>query len=492
VSFQEILSALILGFNHFVLVYFLVLYLTYGMLLCISFSTILSHMREWEWEWEWEGGGTLQSSNLLLPISIVAPAYNEEKTVVQSVRALMALEYPNYEVIVVNDGSRDATVERLVEAFEMYEVAPSIKRDLPNREVRALYVSRLHDNLLLVDKENGGKSDALNAGINVATCPLVCAIDADTLIERDALRRLVRPFLLAPERVVAVGASIRIANGCEVDRGRIVRTALSDNPIPVFQVVEYLRAFLFGRSAWNHLGGHLIISGALGLFRKEAMVEVGGYATDTVGEDMEIVTRLHRHYREAKKDYEVCFIPDPAGWTEAPENLTILARQRDRWQRGLLETLTRHAPMILNPRYGLVGMFTMPFFVFIEAMAPLVETVGLAMFAVALFAGIVDLGFAVLFFLVAFGLGVLLSVTSLALEEISFHRYPRPGDLWRLVGYAVLENFGYRQLTAWWRLKGIWNFLRGKKSWGKMERKGFTAAGTPGARPRGAPRKGPG
>lgn len=472
-TFLDILAAIVLGFNYAVVAYFLLIYGTYAVLVFLSFFNLLSHMREWEWQWKWEGGGKLLSSNLMVPISIVAPAYNEEKTIVQSLRALMALEYPSYEVVVVNDGSKDATVRAVIDAFDMYEIAQSTKRDLPSREVRALYTSRVYPNLLLVDKVNGGKSDALNAGISIATSPLVLCIDADTLIEPDALRRMVRPFLADPKRVIAVGATLRIANGCEVDRGRITKTALADNPIPVFQVIEYLRAFLFGRIAWNALGGHLIISGALGLFRKDAVIRVGGYATDTVGEDMELVTRMHRYHLEQKLPYKVEFIPDPAGWTEAPESLSVLSRQRDRWQRGLLDTLWRHARMFLNPRYGWVGMFTMPFFVFVEAMAPLIEMAGLLVFAIALVMGAVDAEFAMLFFIVAFGLGVLLSLSSLALEEISFHRYPKASDVWRLVGFALLENFGYRQMTAWWRIKGTWSFLRGRKQWGKMERKGF-------------------
>jgi cellulose synthase/poly-beta-1,6-N-acetylglucosamine synthase-like glycosyltransferase len=465
---------LVIAFNYFVLFYFLAMNTAYGLLLLRSFFGMLSHLREWTGAVE--GSDELLTSDLTLPISIIAPAYNEEKTVVQSVRALLSLHYPAYEVILVNDGSKDGTLAALVEQFDMYEIFQAVKRDLDSKPVRGIYASRLHENLVVVDKENGGKSDALNAGINVATSPLVCVIDADTLIEPDALLRIARPFLTDPEHTLAVGGTIRIANGCEVDRGRIVRVGLARSRLAVFQVVEYLRAFLFGRLSWNYFGGNLIISGALGLFRKASIVQVGGYATDTVGEDMEVVARLHRWHHEHKVPYAIRFIPDPIAWTEAPESARVLSRQRDRWQRGLLDTLTRHARMILNPRYGWVGMFGMPFFVFVEAMAPVVEIFGLGIFIASVAAGVVDYWFAGVFLLIAFGLGVLLSVTSLVLEEISFHRYPRAQDVWRLVLFAVLENFGYRQMTSWWRLKGLWGFLRGKKQWGRMERKGFAAA----------------
>lgn len=470
----EVGIALLVAFNHAVFAYFLLLHGSYGVLLLRSFFAVRAHLREWSAQGEVDA--RLMASDLVLPISIIAPAYNEERTVVESVRALLALEYPAFEVILVNDGSKDATLARLLEAFDMYEIFQAVKQDLRSQEIRGVYVSRTHENLVVVDKVNGGKADALNAGINVATSPLVCAIDADTLVEPDALLRIVRPFLLEPERVVAAGGTIRIVNGCRVERGRIVGIGLARSPVAVFQVVEYLRAFLFGRISFNVLGGHLIISGAFGLFRKDALVKVGGYATDTVGEDMEIVTRLHRWHRERGIDYAVEFVPDPIGWTEAPESLQVLGRQRDRWQRGLLDTLVRHRRMLFNPRYGAVGMLTMPFFTFVEALSPLVELAGLAVFAGSLAVGAVDAAFAAMFLLVAFGLGVLLSVSSLLLEELSFHRYPRWRQVARLLAYAALENFGYRQLVAWWRVRGTINYLRGKKQWGRMERIGFGTA----------------
>jgi cellulose synthase/poly-beta-1,6-N-acetylglucosamine synthase-like glycosyltransferase len=334
---------------------------------------------------------------------------------------------------------------------------------------------------VVVDKENGGKADALNAALNLSTGELVCAMDADTLIEPDALQRMVRPFLYSDD-VVAAGGTIRIVNASDVRGGRVVRTRTPRDPIPGIQVVEYLRAFLFGRLGWNRLGGTLIISGAFGLFRRDAVVAAGGYVHDTVGEDMELVLRLRRRGYEGHGSSRVAFIPDPVAWTEAPETLRVLGRQRDRWQRGLADVLWRHRRVLLNPRYGAMGLVAYPYFVFVELFAPVVEAIGIAGLLLGLSLGAVDTSFAIMFFLAAYGLGAVLTVLTLALEEASFHRYDRFVDRVLLIGWALVENLGYRQLTVVWRLQGLYRYLRGRTDWGKMERKGFApAAGKPGS-----------
>jgi cellulose synthase/poly-beta-1,6-N-acetylglucosamine synthase-like glycosyltransferase len=331
----------------------------------------------------------------------------------------------------------------------------------------------------VADKVNGGKADALNAGLNLATGELVCAIDADTLIEPDALQRLVRPFLRS-EGVVAAGGTIRIANQAVVKGGRVVQARAPRRPLPGFQVVEYLRAFLFGRLGWNRLGGNLIISGAFGLFRRDAMLGAGGYLHDTVGEDMEMVLRLRRLGYERGGPRRIEFVPDPVAWTEAPETLRVLGRQRDRWHRGLADVLWRHRGVMLNPRYGAMGMVVFPYFVLVELLAPLVEALGLAGMALGLAMGAVDWPFAALFFLAAYALGAVLTAFTLVLEELTFHRYDRMRDRALLVVWALFENLGYRQATVVWRLQGLWKYLRGRRDWGAMERRGFgTAPSTP-------------
>jgi cellulose synthase/poly-beta-1,6-N-acetylglucosamine synthase-like glycosyltransferase len=345
--------------------------------------------------------------------------------------------------------------------------------------VRGIYRSTLPEyrNLVVVDKENGGKADALNAGINVAQHPYVCSIDADSLLEDDALQKVMKPFL-EDETVIAAGGIVRIANGCEVMNGRVVRVGLSSKLLPIFQVVEYFRAFLSGRMAWHGVNGLLIISGAFGMFRRADLIEAGGYNHETVGEDMELVVRLHRYNRERKKPYRIAFVPDPVCWTEVPETARILSRQRNRWQRGLLDTMLIHARMLFNPRYGIVGVAAMPYFFLVELLGPVIELAGYVVMVLMLALGILDLQMAVLFFVVALLYGVMFSVGSVLLEEISFQRYPNPKDIAVLLSFGVLENFGYRQLTVWWRIRGFLDYIRGRHVWEAMPRKGFEPART--------------
>ena len=412
------------------------------------------------------------------PITLIAPAFNEEATCVEATRALLTLRYPDYEILVVNDGSRDGTLARLTEAFALAPAVRAPMAPIPTRPVRAVLRSAVHANLWVIDKENGGKADALNAGLDYARTPLFCALDADSLLEPDALARVVRPFL-EDKDTVAVGGIIRIANGCTVEHGSVTRVRLPRALLARFQVLEYLRAFLSGRMAWAALDATLIISGAFGLFRRSIVVEAGGFATDTVGEDMELVVRLHRLCRERGLPYRITFVPDPAAWTECPETLRVLGRQRDRWQRGLSETLTRHRRMLFRHRYGRIGLLAYPFFFLFEMLGPAVEAAGYVAFVVMLLLGRGAGPYAWIFLLVSLGLGVAQSVAAVALEEMSFRRYPRLRDVLALFGLALAENFGYRQLSTWWRMKGMYSALRGTKGWGTMTRKGFAARTSP-------------
>jgi cellulose synthase/poly-beta-1,6-N-acetylglucosamine synthase-like glycosyltransferase len=416
----------------------------------------------------------LLSSTLSPTISILAPAYNEEATIEISLRALLALHYPSLEVIVISDGSKDKTVQVLIEKFDLVPVKTIYERKIETKPVRTLYRSSTYPGLVVVDKENGGKADALNVGLSFARGDLVCAMDADTLIEQDGLQRMVRPFLYATD-VVATGGTIRVVNGSQVKHGRVEKTAVPTNLLAGVQVVEYLRAFLFGRLGWNRLGGNIIISGAFGLFQREAVLNAGGYLHDTVGEDMELVVRLKRLSYENGGPGKIAFVPDPVAWTEVPESTKVLGRQRDRWHRGLADVLWRHRRMLLNPRYGVTGLVVYPYYAFVELLAPVIEAIGLLGLALGLIFGVVDWTFAGLFYLTAYGLGTALTAFTLILEDLSFHRYNSFRDRALLFGWAMLENMGYRQLTVWWRLRGLWKFVLGRKDWGAMERKGFQA-----------------
>jgi cellulose synthase/poly-beta-1,6-N-acetylglucosamine synthase-like glycosyltransferase len=469
---NEILSGVVvqfLGKGQFaVLLFFLAVNSWYLILLVSSLLELKRHMLLITDE----SRHLLLSSTLSPTISILAPAYNEEATIETSLRALLALQYPNLEVIVVSDGSKDRTVQVLVDSFDLVPVKTIYEQRVKTKPVRSLYRSSTYPSLVVVDKDNGGKADALNVGLSFARGELVCAMDADTLIEADGLQRMVRPFLYATD-VVATGGTIRVVNGSEVKFGRVVKTAVPTNMLAGIQVVEYLRAFLFGRLGWNRLGGNIIISGAFGLFQREAVLSAGGYLHDTVGEDMELVLRLKRLSYERGGAGRIAFVPDPVAWTEVPESTKVLGRQRDRWHRGLADVLWRHRGMLFNPRYGVTGLFVFPYYAFVELLAPVIEAVGLVALVLGLLFGMVDWSFAGLFYLTAYGLGTALTAFTLILEDLSFHRYDTFRDRALLFWWALLENLGYRQLTVYWRLRGLWKFLRGRKEWGAMERKGF-------------------
>jgi cellulose synthase/poly-beta-1,6-N-acetylglucosamine synthase-like glycosyltransferase len=465
---------LLVGGQFVVIAYFLVVNGWYMLLLISSLLEMRRHMVLIADE----SRHLLLSSTLSPTISILAPAFNEEATIEGSLRALLALQYPNLELIVISDGSKDNTIQVLIERFDLVPVKTIYEQRIQTKPVRSLYRSSTYPALVVVDKENGGKADALNVGLSFAKGELVCAMDADTLIEADGLQRMVRPFLYATD-VVATGGTIRVVNGSEVKFGRVVRTRVPTHALAGIQVVEYLRAFLFGRLGWNRLGGNIIISGAFGLFRRESVVSAGGYLHDTVGEDMELVLRLKRLSYERGGPGRIAFVPDPVAWTEVPETLKVLGRQRDRWHRGLADVLWRHRRMAFNPRYGVTGVVVYPYYAFVELLAPVFEAVGLISLAVGLFLGIVDWNFAALFYLTAYGLGTALTAFTLILEDISFHRYDTFRDRILLLSWALLENFGYRQITVYWRLRGLWKFLRGKKDWGTMERKGFKPLAAP-------------
>jgi cellulose synthase/poly-beta-1,6-N-acetylglucosamine synthase-like glycosyltransferase len=415
------------------------------------------------------------TSSAVPRVSILVPAYNESVSIVDSVRSLLTLQYPYYEVVLVNDGSTDDTLEELKAAYDLYEVPPAVMRRLRTERVRGYYRSRTWTKLLVVDKINGGKADSLNVGLDAARFPFVLACDADTLIEPDALLRLARPFLF-DEKIAAVGGTIRVVNSCRVEDGRVTDARVDTRWLSGIQTVEYLRAFLFGRLGWNLLGGNLIVSGAFGLFRREYLTEILGYATSTVTEDFELIVRLQRHLREKAIHARVVFIPDPVAWTEVPVSIAVLGRQRERWHRGLIATMVTHRRLIFNPRYGATGLIAMPYYFFAELLAPLVEAVGLILTVFGTFFGLLAPAYAIAFFVVAYLYGTVLSLAAILMEEVSFNRYRHHRDMWRLLAFAFIEPFGYRQITVWFRLKAFWRYFRGDQSWGRMNREGFSTS----------------
>lgn len=407
------------------------------------------------------------------PISVLAPAYNEGVTIVESVTSLLALHYPQLEVVVINDGSSDDTLERLIGHFKLSPVERHFECTVQHAPIRAIYASDRISNLIVVDKANGGKSDALNAGINVARSPLVCSIDADSILEADALLRAVRPFIERPDEVIAVGGTIRLANGSVVDGGRVLKVRMPANFLALVQIMEYLRAFLMARLALSKMQVLTVISGAFGLFRRRLVLEVGGYSHGTVGEDMELVVKLHRFMRDHKRTYRVEFIPEPVCWTEAPEDTTILGRQRARWERGSLETFFKHKDMLFNPRYGRIGFLGFGQVFVVDVLGPVIEVIGYVLVPILWAVGLLSIDYLLAYLAVTFTFGIFISVATLILEEMELRRFPRARDLVILTSIAILENFGYRQLSNFWRVRGFWQFLRKQQGWGVMTRKGF-------------------
>jgi poly-beta-1,6-N-acetyl-D-glucosamine synthase len=418
---------------------------------------------------------SLVLSSLSPRISIIAPAFNESKSIIDNIRTLLSLYYNNFEVIIVNDGSTDDTFSKVREAFELVKVNYFFDYRIPCERIRGVYKSDnpSYNRLTVIDKNNGGKADSLNAGINITRSELIVTIDSDSIIESDSILKLVKPFLEEKEKkVIGTGGVIRIINSCEIERGHIREIHLPGTILPRMQVLEYTRAFLLGRMAWSHLDGLMIISGAMGMFDRETVINAGGYSIDTVGEDMELVLRMRRFKAEKKEKYELTYIPDPLCWTEVPSDLRSLRKQRTRWTRGLVESLWRHRRIMLNPKYGKLGILGYPYWLFIEWLSPLIAFAGMLYTLFLAFAGKLNLPFFLLLFIFVYTFAVSLSVWAVLFEEITFHKYTKKRDVLRLLASSLVEPFFY-PVHAFFAVKGNLEALRGKKGWGTATRKGF-------------------
>lgn len=468
----EVVRQILYAADSAIFAYFIALNSSYLVLIVLAGFEFGRHLRRSSFA----GADDMFRSPLTLPVTVIVPAHNEGPGIVPSVQAMTSLRYPRYEVVVVDDGSSDDTFEQLREHFDLVEVPRVVPGEVPyTSQVLSVHVARANpETLTVVRKTNGGKSDALNVGINLARHPLVCMVDADSVLDPDALLSVAKPFGDDPLRVAACGGVVRIANGCKVVGGRVVDVRMPRRWLVRVQVVEYLRAFLMGRTGWSRLGGLVVISGAFGVFRRDLVVKIGGMAHDTVGEDAELVVRLHHYLRERGEDYRVIFAAEPVSWSEAPSSLRVLGRQRRRWHRGIAEILSKHRRMVLNPRYGRIGLLALPYYVAFELLAPFIELAALVLVPLGLWADAINLDFAWRFALVAYGYGLLVTLVSLFIEEISFHRYPRWTDLLRGVVAAIIENFGYRQILAVWQVAGAAHAWRGRPAvWGVMQRQGF-------------------
>lgn len=459
-------------FNYLVLGYYTAVSLIYLALLLLAVWHIVHHLLRLSY-------GTYQEmmhSSVAPPISVVIAAYNEESTIVDSIKSLLLLNYPDFEVVVANDGSTDATLKNLIDGFNLKKTNIVYRAHLTTAQVNAFYVNPDEPRLIVVDKAHAGKADSLNVGINVSRAPYFCSVDADSILERDALLRLMRPIVEDPELVRATGGIVRIVNGSVVKNGRLVEVRLPKDSLSRLQVVEYIRSFLFGRAGLSALNSLLIISGTFSMFHKRTVQAAGGYLLNTVTEDMELVVRLHKHLRETGQKYKINFVPDPICWTEAPKDLDMLKRQRRRWHLGLAESIYAYRKMLFNPVYGIVGWFALPYQLFVELLGPVVEVVGYFVVTVSFLLGIINFEFFMLFLVMAILVGIFFSTGAILLEEMTYRRYPKIKDLFILLAFGVIENFGYRQLLSLWRAQAIFKFFFSKdKKWEVVEKRGFAS-----------------
>lgn len=456
--------------NTTLFLYYLASNVIYLFLLVVALTTSLAHHRR------------LSSIRLVRvkdspftkPITLLVPAHNEEKSIIASARSLLALEYPELEVIIINDGSADGTLGALQEHFALRLANLLYLAEIPTAPVRAVYISPREPRLVVVDKEPGGsKADALNAGLNAASSPYVCVVDADSILEPDALLRIMVQILSDPKHIVASGGIVRVVNGSRVEGGRLRRVRLPRGSFEVLQVIEYLRAFLIGREAWARFNLLPLISGAFGVFRQEVVKAVGGFRASAIGEDFDLVARMHRHLMDTGGKYRIAFVPDPVCWTEVPADVRSLGRQRARWQKGLIDVLWPNRDMLFRRRYGLFGAVALPYLWVFEFFAPFIELTGYSTIFIALVLGRLSHAFFAEFLIFGYLFAAMISVGAVLQEEVTYRRYNDWKDVARLIVYCFLEQIPYRQLQLYWRLQGTWQYFRGDVSWRPMKRVGF-------------------
>ena len=472
---MTILSIFFDIFNNIFLSYATALFLAYlliGILSTYELSAYIKKNKHFRYS-------TIRSYKVLPSVSIIAPSYNEEENIVDNIRSLLSLQYPKLEVIIVNDGSTDNSIEKVIKHYNLVKVNYAFNETIKTEKIKAIYKStnNAYSNLIFIDKDNGGKADALNAGINMSRSELFLAIDVDCIIEHDAILRMVKPFLEEDKKqVIASGGVIRVANSCEVKDGRIAKVNYPKNIWAKFQVLEYFRAFTLGRMAWSKINGLLIISGAFGLFDKKIVQAVGGYDTTTVGEDLELIVRMRKYmHRVLKKKYKIAFIPDPLCWTEVPSNVKMLARQRNRWTRGSIDTIIKHKSMFLNPKYGRIGLISFPYWVIFEWFAPILETIGLIYLIFALSLGMVN--YQIFMFLLLFVFSFSLAFSSFAVfyETYLFNKYKGSKFLFKAIFIAMIEMIVFHPMNVYFALKGNYDFFikHNRKGWGEMKRTAF-------------------
>lgn len=410
------------------------------------------------------------ANDYYVPVSILVPAHNEEVTIEATVRSLLTLDYRLYEIVVVDDGSTDDTAQVLQDAFHMVQVDRPIHRRVRCRPAVAVYETQTEKvPIVLVRKENGGKADALNMGINVARYPYFLCLDADSVLQYDSLEKIVRPVLEDPN-VVAVGGTVRPCNGAEIENGRVVRYRMPRKLLPCMQVLEYDRSFLASRILFDRFNGNIIISGAFGLFLKSVVIDAGGYDNTTMGEDMELVVKLHVYCRENNRPYRIRYVTDAVCWTQVPEHMGDLCKQRRRWHIGLFQSMMKYRNILANPKYGAVSFVSYFYFLFYELFSPYIEVFGVLTTLLAFAVDLINVPFMVLFFGIYVAYTAILSLTAFfaRIHTIDLKLYP--SDLVKAVGLCAVEVSCLRFVMAWVRMSALIGYRKKKDTWGRIQR----------------------
>lgn len=460
---MDILKEIVLFVNNFFLIY-IILYGSFMFLSVVSgsISFYFSSRRK-------KLKNTIER-DYYIPISILVPAHNEAVTILNSIDSLLNLDYRLYEIIIIDDGSTDETLDKLKKHYDLVEVNKVIRAKLKTKNIKRYYESKKTNKILVIEKENGGKADSLNAGINAATNPYVVTIDADTILDKNSLTELAK-LVMEDNEVIAAGGVIRLSNELEIKDGKIIRRRLPNNPLEVIQCLEYDRTFLAGRTVFDLYNGNLIISGAFGLFKKQLLLNINGYKTNTIGEDMELVLRLHDYCRSNKINYKIKYANEATCYTQAPSNLKDLKKQRKRWHKGLMQSLSAHMNMLFNPKFGLVGTLSFIYYLVYELLAPITETIGLVFIILAYCLEIINIKFMLMYLLIYVLLCTIFTITSFFnraytnINDITMKEY------FKVIFYSLIENFGFRQLVNIYRLEAFFSRGKNKLNWGSIERK---------------------
>lgn len=408
------------------------------------------------------------------PITIILPAYNESVTIIDSIESTLATHYPNVEMIVVNDGSTDNTFSKVKDYFDLQPIAHHLneRNQLSHAKIRDVYVSRKDSRLRVIDKENGGKADAHNAAINLSNSPIICLIDADSILAPDAINKAVVPLIDDP-KTVAVGGAVRVANSCSIRNGIISKINLSKRFIVQIQILEYMRVFLLAKIAWNHFNTLPIISGAFGLFRRDFAIKVGGFCVGSVGEDYDITLKLHKYIYDSNVDYKIDYVPTAICWTQVPEKWKVLKNQRIRWHIGALQTFINFKSLTFKLKYKKLSLMLLPFSILTDILGPISELLGYFLIPLIWSLDMIDSNVMLSYFLIVFGYNSLISAFAIAIDGVLLSGLDKTRYLLKLFITALLDNFGYRQLYLYWKLKGYARLIKGNLSWGKMERVKF-------------------